>query len=62
MQDKNRISSVKEIKLPDLTVESYKFIKEAVKSYPELYFSKLVILGEGDSEEIVLPKIDQLME
>lgn len=57
LQDKNRISNVKEIKLPDLTDEAYKFIKEAVKSYPELYFSKLVILGEGDSEEIVLPKI-----
>lgn len=26
------------------------------KTYPELYFAKLVILGEGDSEEIILPK------
>lgn len=34
----------------------YKYIKEAVKAYPELYFAKLVILGEGDSEEILLPK------
>jgi predicted ATP-dependent endonuclease of OLD family len=40
-------------KMPD----QYKFIKEAVKAYPELYFAKLVILGEGDSEEIILPKI-----
>lgn len=31
-------------------------IKEAVRAYPELYFAKLVILGEGDSEEIILPK------
>ena len=37
--------------------DQYKFIKEAVKAYPELYFAKLVILGEGDSEEIILPKI-----
>jgi putative ATP-dependent endonuclease of OLD family len=36
--------------------DQYKYIKEAVKAYPELYFAKLVILGEGDSEEIVLPK------
>lgn len=47
------------ITLPDKEkmAEQYKFIKEAVKAYPELYFAKLVILGEGDSEEITLPKI-----
>ncbi len=36
--------------------EQYKYVKEAIKAYPELYFAELVILGEGDSEEIVLPK------
>lgn len=36
--------------------DQYKYIKEAVQAYPELYFAKLVILGEGDSEEIILPK------
>lgn len=36
--------------------DQYKYIKEAVRAYPELYFAKLVILGEGDSEEIILPK------
>lgn len=36
--------------------DQYKYVKEAVKAYPELYFAKLVILGEGDSEEILLPK------
>lgn len=47
------------ITLPDKEklAEQYKFIKEAVKAYPELYFAKLVVLGEGDSEEIILPKI-----
>ncbi len=57
LQDDSRTSSVKEIQLPTPTDESYKFVKEAVKAYPELYFSRLVILGEGDSEEVVLPKI-----
>lgn len=38
------------------TQDQYKYIKEAVRAYPELYFAKLVILGEGDSEEIILPK------
>lgn len=46
------------ITLPDKEKlsEQYKYVKEAVKAYPELYFAKLVILGEGDSEEILLPK------
>lgn len=49
---------VKKITMPDIQTfdEQYKYIKEAVRAYPELYFSKLVILGEGDSEEILLPR------
>ena len=51
-------TAVQKITLPDEEekAEQYKFVKEAVRAYPELYFSKLVILGEGDSEEILLPK------
>lgn len=45
------------ITLPDKTDEQYKYVKEAVKAYPELYFAKLVILGEGDSEELILSKL-----
>ena len=50
---------VRSVTLPDKEklADQYKFIKEAVKAYPELYFAKLVVLGEGDSEEIILPKI-----
>lgn len=49
---------IRTITLPDKEklADQHKFIKEAVKAYPELYFAKLVILGEGDSEEIILPK------
>lgn len=52
-------TEVRSITLPDKEklADQYKFIKEAVKAYPELYFAKLVILGEGDSEEIILPKV-----
>lgn len=32
-------------------------MREAVQAFPELYFSRLVILGEGDSEEVVLPRL-----
>lgn len=46
-----------EIILPDKKDEAYKYIKEAIKAYPELYFSSLVVLGEGDSEEILIPKL-----
>jgi predicted ATP-dependent endonuclease of OLD family len=36
--------------------EAFKYVKEAVRAFPELYFAKLIVLGEGDSEEIVLPR------
>lgn len=51
------ITIVKKIILPSKTSEAYTYIKEAVRAYPEIYFSRLVILGEGDSEEIVIPRI-----
>src|SRR5262249_5553310 len=34
---------------------------EAVRTYPELYFARFVILGEGSSEEVVLPRIAEAM-
>ena len=55
--DDNRLSLLTNIKLPEKMDEAFKYIKEAVKAYPELYFSKLVVFGEGDSEELVLAKI-----
>jgi putative ATP-dependent endonuclease of the OLD family len=53
----DRTTQVREIQLPLETDESYKFIREAVRAYPELYFARFVVLGEGDSEEIVLPRL-----
>ena len=52
---------ISDIKLPKETQESYKYIKGAIQAYPELYFAKLVILGEGDSEELLLPKFFDLL-
>lgn len=52
-----RVSSMRRILLPEKTDEKYKYIYEAIRSNPELYFAKLVILGEGRSEEIVLPRL-----
>ncbi|WP_263054113.1 ATP-dependent nuclease [[Curtobacterium] plantarum] len=45
------------IKLPPKADEAYKFVREAIQAFPEIYFSRLVVLGEGDSEEIVLPRL-----
>lgn len=54
-----RTSRVTHILLPDTTDDAHKFVREAVQAFPEVYFSRLVVLGEGDSEEIVLPRLLQ---
>lgn len=54
LDETTRVAKVRRIRLPVKTSEAFKYVKEAVRAYPELYFSRLVILGEGDSEEIVL--------
>lgn len=53
----DRNSRVTRIQLPAIADEAHKFVREAVQAFPEIYFSRLVVLGEGDSEEIVLPRI-----
>ncbi|WP_449451744.1 ATP-dependent nuclease [Streptococcus suis] len=52
---------VSDIQLPQSIDESYKYIKGAIQAYPELYFAKLVVLGEGDSEELLLPNFFDLL-
>ncbi len=54
-----RSTKVTCIALPEKEDEAHKFVREAVQAFPEVYFSRLVVLGEGDSEEIVLPRILQ---
>lgn len=53
----DRQTNVHCITLPEKGDEAAKYVNEAVKAYPELYFSRLVILGEGDSEMLVLPRV-----
>lgn len=56
----DRYTLICKILLPEnKTEDDYKYINQAILSHPELYFSKLVVLGEGDSEEIILPIIAQ---
>ncbi|MEV7551929.1 AAA family ATPase [Amycolatopsis sp. NPDC089917] len=53
----DRETTVHHIVLPDDDEVASKYVREAVQAYPELYFSRLVILGEGDSELVVLPRV-----
>lgn len=54
--DGNRRTIVAQIVLPP-NEDAAKYVREGVQAFPELYFSRLVILGEGDSEEVVLPRL-----
>jgi len=48
-------SRVAGITLPPDTDEAAKYVREAVRKYPEMYFARFVVLGEGSSEEVALP-------
>jgi len=52
-----RESSVRSLFLPDRETEDGKFVRLAVKAYPEIYFARFAILAEGDSEAVVLPRV-----
>ncbi|QOW64907.1 AAA family ATPase (plasmid) [Rothia amarae] len=52
-----RETTVRRIILPTEDTEAAKYVREAVMAFPELYFSRLVVLGEGASELVVLPRV-----
>jgi ABC-type cobalamin/Fe3+-siderophores transport system ATPase subunit len=54
----DRTTSVKVIQLPPASEDdAHKFVREGLLSNPEIYFARIVVLGEGASEDIVLPKV-----
>lgn len=55
--ERTRATKVKSIMLPPESSEAHKYVREAVRGFPELYFARLVVLGEGPSEEIVLQRL-----
>lgn len=57
----DRTAKVRAIRLPDVQDGAAKFVREAVRTYPELYFARFVVLGEGASEEVVLPRLAEAM-
>lgn len=52
----SRCTVVKRIILPE-NIDIGKYVREGIQAFPELYFSRFVILGEGDSEEVVVPRL-----
>lgn len=54
---KERTSCVKAIDLPTAASDAAKFVRGAMLAFPELYFARFVVLVEGDSERIVLPRL-----
>ena len=57
-----RISSVKRIELPPGVSEEGKFVRGAILAFPELYFARFVLLVEGDSERVVLPRLAEALD
>lgn len=58
---KTRVSTVKKIRFPLVADEASKFVRGAMQAYPELYFARFVLLVEGDSERIVLPRLAEAL-
>ena len=54
-----RRTAVKPIALPPDDEEASKFVRGAILAYPELYFARFVVLVEGDSERVILPRLAQ---
>lgn len=57
-----RSSTIVKIKLPEGQAEEAKFVRGALLAYPELYFARFVILVEGDSERVVLPRLAEALD
>ncbi len=61
MNLQERRSSIRSLLLPKDNEEASRYVRLAVKAYPELYFARFVVLVEGDSERIVIPFIAEKM-
>lgn len=57
----SRTSAIRSLTLPEDDEEASRYVRLAVRAYPELYFARFVILGEGDSEQLVIPRIAEAM-
>ncbi len=56
-----RSSNVRRLTMPGGEDEARQYVRLAIRAYPELYFARFVILGEGDSERLVIPRVADAM-
>lgn len=56
-----RRAIVRPLTLPHGDADARQYVRLAVRAYPELYFARFVVLGEGESERIVLPRVAESM-
>lgn len=61
MEPERRASNIRRLTLPESDAAAQKYVRLAVRAYPELYFARLVILAEGDSERLVIPRLSSAM-
>ncbi|MBT1631647.1 ATP-dependent nuclease [Curtobacterium flaccumfaciens] len=57
MSPVSQATTVRPLTLPSDGTATSTYVREAVRAHPELYFARFVVLGEGDSEEVVLPRV-----
>lgn len=58
---RDRTTHISTLEMPTGMEDASKYLREAVHSYPELYFAKFVVLGEGATEEVVIPRLSKAM-
>lgn len=47
--------------LPKRESDEDKFVQQVILANPEIYFARLVIVGEGDTERLVIPKVAEAL-
>lgn len=55
--NESREGEITELLLPKKEEEAYKFVVETIRTHPEMLFARVVVLGEGETERILLPRI-----
>jgi len=55
-------TSIAAVALPKDDEGAAKFVRGAMLAFPELYFARFVVLVEGDSERVVLPRLAEAVD
>ena len=62
VDEDTRCATVRGLTLPAADTDAGKYVRLAVRAYPEIYFARFAILGEGASEAVVLPRLAEAMD